>query len=163
LRRRALRRAAAGLAGLLVATTLTSCSGGDSSYCSSLKDDQKQIARLSGDSAKPGRAGARALGATVEVLSGLADKAPEDVADEWDTLVAALRDLSRAIADSGASPSDFAGGKRPDGVTTGEYAAVRQAGEELRSLRVRQAAASIEQHAQDVCKVDLGDGLGGVG
>jgi hypothetical protein len=48
-------------------------------------------------------------------------------------------------------------------VTTGQYAAVQQAGEELRSTRVRQAAASIEQHAQEVCKVDLGSGLGEAG
>jgi hypothetical protein len=151
------------LAVLLLAGGLTACSNDDASYCSSLKDDQKRLARLSTDSGKAGKAGARALGDTVDVLSGLRDEAPDDIADEWDALVGALEGLSSAIEDSGAAPSEFAGGARPEGVTTGQYAAVQQAGEELRSLRVRQAAASIEQHARDVCKVDLGNGLGGVG
>jgi hypothetical protein len=156
------RRTASALAVVLVVTGLTSCSN-DDSYCAALKEDQRRLARLSADSAKPGRAGADALGDSVGLLSRLGDQAPEDVADEWETLVGALRGLSTAIDESGAAPRDFAGGTRPDGVTTGQYAAVRQAGEELRSTRVQQAAASIEQHAQDVCKVDLGSGLGAGG
>jgi hypothetical protein len=37
---------------------------------------------------------------------------------------------------------------------------VQQAAAGLAGTRVRQAGASIEQHALDVCKVDLGGGLG---
>jgi hypothetical protein len=149
------------LAGLLVTTGLTGCSHGTGSYCSALKDDRKELTRLAAASAKPGTTGADALGKTVNVLSGLRDRSPDDVSDEWETLVTALQGLVDAVDASGASPGDFAGG-RPEGVTTGQYDAVQQAAKELQGLRVQQASASIEQHAQDVCKVDLGTGLGGL-
>ncbi len=48
-------------------------------------------------------------------------------------------------------------------MTDGQYDAVQQAVAELQSTRVQQASKSIEQHAQDVCKVDLGPGLGASG
>ena len=162
--RRLLRRTATLFAAVLVTAGLTSCSG-EKSYCSSLKEDQKQLTRLSQESAKPGKAGTQALGDTVGVLSDLRDEAPDDVSDEWDTLVEALEGLLTAIKDSGAPASEFAGGATPEGVTTGQLKAVQQAATELQSTRVQQAGASIEQHASDVCRVDLGTGggLGGVG
>ena len=74
----------------------------------------------------------------------------------------ALRGLSDAIRESGADPGDFAAGGKPDGVSAGQLDAVQQAARELQDLRVQQAGTSIEQHARDVCKVDLGSsGLGG--
>ena len=95
---------------------------------------------------------------------GWRDEAPDDIEDEWDTLVQALRGLSDAIRESGADPGDFAAGGTPDGVSAGQLDAVQQAARELQDLRVQQAGTSIEQHARDVCKVDLGSsGLGGVG
>jgi hypothetical protein len=157
--RRALATAAAGL---LLCGLVAGCSG-TRSYCSTLKKDQRQLASLAKRSAAPGAKGSTALADTVDLLSELSDEAPDDVADQWDTLVTALRGLQRAIAAAGAAPADFAGGRRPAGVTTGQYAAVAQAAAELRATPVQQAGTSIEQHARDVCKVDLGSGLGGVG
>jgi hypothetical protein len=161
---RPVRRTAAGLvACLVVASLLTGCSNSTSSYCSSLKDEQKQLTRLSKKAAEPGKAGSAALDGTVSVLADLRDEAPEDIADEWDTLVSALQALAQAVKDSGAPPSAFASGTRPAGVTAGQYEAVQQAATELQGTRVQQAGSSIEQHGRDVCKVDLGSGLGGIG
>jgi hypothetical protein len=157
-----LRRTAYALAVLLVATGLTGCSS-TNSYCSTLDDEKKELTRLSTDIGKPGETGEDALGKTVDVLSGLRDEAPDDISDEWVTLVAALQGLVDAFNEAGAAPGDFAGGEKPEGVTDGQYDAVQQAVAELQGTRVQQAGKSIEQHARDVCKVDLGPGLGGVG
>ena len=156
-----LRRTALVVAGLLVTTGLTGCSNGTESYCSTLKDDQKRLDSLATQAAKPGEQGVRALGDTVGVLSDLRDVAPDDISDEWDSLVGALQGLVDAVKATGHPLGDFAGGTKPDGVTTGQYDAVKQAATELQGTRVQQAGKSIEQHAQDVCKVDLGTGLGG--
>ena len=43
--------------------------------------------------------------------------------------------LRKAIRSAGAAPGDFAGGKRPDGVTGGQLRAVQQAAAELRPSR----------------------------
>ena len=151
------RAAAAVLTGVLVAVGLTSCTSSTESYCSLLKDDQKKLQKDSADAGKPG---SDALGDTVTMLSGLQDKAPDDIAGEWDTLVTALKNLEDAVKATGVGYGAFAAGKKPAGVTDGQMRAVQQAAGELSSTRVQQAASSIEQHAQDVCKVDLGGGLG---
>lgn len=136
---------------------LTGCSRSTESYCSTLRDDRAELRTLSGQAAEPG---GESLQGSLAVFEELRDAAPDDIADEWDTLVAAWQDLVDAVRDSGAPLSAFRNGRRPSGVSTGQYHAVQQAATELASTRVRQAGASIEQHALDVCKVDLGGGLG---
>ena len=153
------RLPALAVAVVLAASTLTAC-GGDHSYCSTLREDKPRLEELAKRTGEKGATGTAALGDTVTTLRGLRDDAPDDLADEWDTLVGALEGLRDAVEESGADASDFAGGRRPAGVTTGQYDAVVRAARELSSTRVQQAGASIEQHAQDVCKVDLGTGLG---
>jgi hypothetical protein len=145
---------------VLVAAGLSACTDSTESYCSTLREDQEKLRALAGDT--DGR-GAGSLVCTVRLLSDLRDRAPEQVETEWDTLVDALRDLADAVRASGADLDDFTGGRRPPGVSTGQLQAVRQAAAELRSTPVQQAGQSIEQHAVDVCEVDLGGGLGGGG
>jgi hypothetical protein len=153
------RRLLAGaVTAVLLAGGLVGCSSATESYCSSLRADQHRLKELSADAAKPG---SDALARSVTVLSGLRDKAPEDISEDWATLVSALQDLVSAVKATGVDYSQFGGGKRPPGVSVSSFRAVQQAAAELSSTRVQQAGASIEQHAQDVCKVDLGGGLGG--
>jgi hypothetical protein len=142
----------------MVCTGLSACSKSDS-YCGTLKGDRKQLASLAKKtSGKTG--GSQALTRSVSLLSELRDEAPDDIRDDWDTLVQALDGLSDAVKASGADPADFNGGRRPAGVTEGQYRAVRQAAAELQATPVEQATKSIEQHALDVCKVDLSSELG---
>ncbi len=66
-----------------------------------------------------------------------------------------------AFRAAGVDPAHFDPAHRPQGVTTGQFQAIRQAAAKLDSEPVRLAAARIEDHARVVCKVDLGGGLGG--
>jgi hypothetical protein len=157
--RRGWRAGAVVLAGVLLCSGLTSCSH-TKSYCSTLKADRKQLAALSSEAGGKGKGGAKALSRTDSLLSDLRDKAPDDIRDDWDTLVQALDGLVEAIKASGADPEDFQGGHRPAGVTEGQLRAVQQAAAELQATPVEQSTRSIQQHAQDVCKVDLGSDLG---
>ncbi len=143
---------------VLASTGLVACSSTEESYCSALREDEPRLQKLSRAAAEPG---SDALVKSVDILAALGDKAPDDVADEWETLVSSLEDLVDAVRASGADFSALASGKTPEGVTAGQMKAVRQAAGELADTRVQQAGASIEQHARDVCKVDLGGGLAG--
>lgn len=145
---------------MLLATGLSSCASQAERYCSALKSDQHRLARLTSESGRSGSAGSTALKQTVSVLSDLGDKAPDNISDDWTTLVDALSGLVDAIRESGADPADFQGGKNPAGVTQGELHAVQEAAAERQATPVQQASQSIEQHASDVCKVDLGSRLG---
>jgi hypothetical protein len=161
-RRRRPRRTAAALAGLVLVGALGACTSSTESYCSALRGDRAQLTELARKAGQKGGEGSAAFASTVRVLTELRDKAPEDVSGDWDTLVSALQGLRDAIEESGASPAELSGGRRPPGVTSGQFSAVRQAAAELSTTAVQQAGRSIEQHSLDVCKVDLGRGLGGV-
>ena len=91
------------------------------------------------------------------MLHDLADKAPKDLTDEWQTFLGALDHLEKALKDAGVKPSDFEDGKPPAGLERG-----RPPGDHRRRrrrsppTRSSQAANGIEQEGRDVCKVNLG-------
>ena len=104
----------------------TACSG-TKSYCSALKDDKKQLTRLSKESAKPGKAGD--AGARRHV-----DRALRPARRRARRHRRRVGHPGRGAAGPGgrdqglgADPSDFAGGQTPDGVTAGQLKAVQEA------------------------------------
>jgi hypothetical protein len=142
---------------LLLATPLAGCASRQEKYCSALADEQKTLESLSAKAADPGSG---ALSRTVDVFERLRAEAPDDMLDEWDTYVTAGQELERALADAGADESMFTDGERPAGMSKAAYASISSAALELRSTRVVEAAAGIENQASDVCKIDLsGSGL----
>jgi hypothetical protein len=151
-----IRASAAALAAVLLSAGLTGCSSRTDGYCSTLEDAGPRLERLASTAQKPQ---GDVMADSLQVLEELRDQAPEEVADEWDTLVLAWDGMTEALDAAGAAPSAFASGERPDGVSSADYAAVRQAARQLSSTPVRQAAQGIEQHALDVCQVDLGGSL----
>lgn len=137
---------------LLLAVPLVGCANPQQEYCSALADEQKNLESLSAGAGDPGTGD---LARTIDVFERLRAKAPEDMVDEWDTYVMALQSLERALADAGADESMFTNGVRPEGMSERDYAAISSAAVELRSTRVVEAAAGIQNQARDVCKIDL--------
>jgi hypothetical protein len=127
--------------GALIAASLTGCSDQTDAYCSSLEDAAKVFADVPAD--------AGALADVEETLDELRQAAPDDVRDEWDTFFYAWQGLTDAMAEAGIE------GEIPDGEQVPE--AVAAAAAELSSPRVADAVAGLEQHARDICKVDLTD------
>lgn len=143
---------------LLLVLPVAGCASEQEQYCSALAEEQKNLERLSAGSDDPGSGD---LARTIEVFERLRAEAPDDMVDEWDTYVTALQALQQALDDAGADESMFTDGERPEGMSKDDYASISSAAVELRSTRVVQAAAGIENQARDVCKVDLsGSGLG---
>lgn len=146
------------MAALLLVLPVAGCASEQDKYCSALADEQKNLERISAGSDDPGSGD---LARTIDVFERLRAEAPDDMADEWDTYVLALQALEKALDDAGADESMFTDGERPEGMSKDDYASISSAAVELRSTRVVQAAAGIENQARDVCKIDLsGSGLG---
>lgn len=97
-----------------------------------------------------------ALLGKLPLLHDLADRAPADVADEWQTFLGALDGLSEALDTAGIEASDFTGGKPPAGLSVADRAGIATAVQQISSDDVVQAANGVEQQARDVCKVNLG-------
>ncbi len=146
---------------VLVAAGLSGCASHTERYCSTLKDDSAALKKLSAESGKPG---GEVLQRSLAIFTELRSAAPPDVAPDWNDFVYAWKTVVDAFAAAGVDPARFDPSRRPPGVSTGQFQAIKQAAAELGSQKVRAAAARIEDHARTVCKVELGrSGLGGGG
>jgi hypothetical protein len=146
-----MRSLAAGLtASVLALVTLTGCADATEKYCGALERDRKEIADMIG-SGSPS-----ALLSNLSLFRELADQAPEDLRDEWQTFITALDGLEDAIKDAGVRPSDFKDGKAPAELSEAERKAIADAAGQIGTDDVVAASTGIEQQARDVCKVNLG-------
>jgi hypothetical protein len=143
---------------LLVATGVASvlllapagCGDPEKEYCNALKADQETFSEMQEDTS------GLALLRHVTLLHRLADKAPDDLSDEWQVLLGALDSFSRTLDEVGVSPDDFSDGKPPAGLSAADRTRIANAADALSSADVVGAANGIEQQAKDVCKLQLG-------
>lgn len=130
------------LAGLLATVLLTGCGDAEESareaYCSALRDKLEVFGEMA-NSQDP-----TALMKRLSTLEDLGKQAPADLADEWQVFLNAVRDLDQAVREAKTQP----GAAQPK--------AVKDAADQLASEEVVGAANSIEQHARDVCHLQLG-------
>jgi hypothetical protein len=148
-RRSSMPRLGAALAVVLL-VPLVACGDPTQDYCSDLKQHNKQIADMIGSDSPA------ALLSGLPTLRDLADKSPNDLTDEWQTLIGALDGLDQAIKDAGLKPGDYKGGKPPAGLSATDRKAIAAAADQMSTDEVVRAASGIEQQARDVCKVNLG-------
>lgn len=139
-------------AGSLAATMLTGCASATETYCSTLEDEQQQLKELAEGAAEQND---DIFGETLSVFDELQSEAPDDIVDEWDTLIFALEGLIGAIDEAGLDAGEYEPGRTPDGVTREQLAAIQTAAAELVSEQVVAAGKGIEDHARDVCDVEL--------
>jgi hypothetical protein len=138
---------------LLAAVALTGCADETESYCGELADRKQELADLAVRSDEPGT---EVLEQTLQVWRDLRGAAPGDIADEWSTLVFALENLVEAFERTGTTPEQYDPADPPEGLEPAEARRLEGAAAALRSPRVSAAGQDVEQHAKDVCQVNLG-------
>lgn len=136
--------------GTVLAVSLVGCASDTERYCDTLSEKKQTLTDLAVSD------DADVLDRTLDVLRDLRDEAPPDIEDEWSTLVFAYETLADAFDAAGTSPGEYDPASPPRGVTEEQAERIEGAAAELGSARVMQAADGLEQHARDVCKVDLG-------
>ena len=114
-----MRRLAATVLTLTLAATLCGCGDQEEEYCDALRKDRTRIDEIINAS------GGDALLAGLPVFRDLADQAPDDLTDEWQTFVNALEGLRDALHDAGVKPSEFRHGKIPASVTGDDRRSIR--------------------------------------
>ena len=148
-----LRRLAASAAILLLGPGLSSCGGNeDEDYCAVLKDEDKTLTSLSKQSSTPG---ADVLNPTEASMRRLRDAAPAEIRDEWQTVLNAWEAVVDTVAEAGVDAEDYRPGKTPPGLTPAEREKLSGVAIALTSQRVLDAARGIQDHAQQVCTIDL--------
>jgi len=141
----------------LLATALAGgCASEQEQYCEAVDEHQQELSEIA---LEPGQDG---LVRALPIFEELADAAPSDVAADWDLVVTRVDALRQAFDDAGVDPATYDPEKPPEGVSRAERAAIREAVEDLVAEQSSAALASVEQHARDVCKTELGGApLGG--
>ena len=145
-----MRRLLVGALTVLLLLCQQACGNQEKSYCSALASDQKVFAEMADDTSGVGLLRHRAT------LHSLADQAPDDLTDEWQTFLGALDAFAGTLRDAGVEAGDFVDGQPPAGLTDEQRTSIANAASELSSPDVVEAADGIEQHAKDVCKLQLG-------
>ena len=87
------------------------------------------------------------------VLAPLRDVAPEELQDEWSTLVPAYEALVDAVEEAGIDPAEYQPDDLPEGLPGSEARRLASVASKLASPRVTQAAAGIQDHADAACGV----------
>jgi hypothetical protein len=144
------RRLPAAVVAAVLLLSLQSCGDEEKAYCSALGADQKMFAEMADDTTGVGLLQHRST------LHALARKAPDDLTDEWQTFLGALDAFAATLHDVGVEPGDFVDGQPPARLSAADRARVAAAASELSDADVVEAANGIEQHAKDVCKLQLG-------
>jgi hypothetical protein len=133
----------------VLAIGLMGCSDPEEGYCETLAAEQGELTELaerdSGDVLSP----------TAASFQRLQEAAPEELRDEWDTVVGAYQVLKETIDELGVDPDSYDPEAPPDDLADAAVRRLATAAGALGSTRVLDAVRGIEDHARTVCDVDF--------
>ncbi|MGJ9412136.1 hypothetical protein ACHAAC_05445 [Aeromicrobium sp. CF4.19] len=135
----------------LASLALTGC-GADSSYCSDLEAAQEDFGSLSG-SGDPEQ-----IDEAFSTLREIAQDAPDEVAEEWETLDGTIEQIQTALDEAGitlAELSQVQGDELPEGVTQEDVTALVTEIQSIGSAETQEASETIETHASEECDIEL--------
>jgi hypothetical protein len=134
---------------LAVALLLTGCADQQEKYCDAVEDHQQELGEVLGEGSPD------ALLKALPIFRGLADDAPEDLRDEWRTLIDAVAGLQGALEDAGVDPATYDRDDPPEGLSQADQEAIDAAARQLTSDGTLAALTGIDQQAKDVCGTPL--------
>ena len=137
----------------VLATSLAGCSSDpDEAYCETARAERARLNTLADQAAD---AEADVVGGTLASLRRLRDDAPPELEDEYDTVVNAWEALADAVEAAGIDPAEFDRKETLRELDRPDAQRIRQAAGALGEARVIDATQGIEDHALQVCDVDL--------
>jgi hypothetical protein len=134
---------------LLVALLSPGCADQQEKYCDAVRDHQQELGETLGGGSPD------ALLKALPIFRDLADEAPDDIRDEWRTVIDALEGLEQALQEAGVDPSTYDRDDPPEGLSQDEKDAIDAAARELTSQQTVVAFNGVEQQAKDVCGTPL--------
>lgn len=136
------------LAPLLV-RGLAGCGTDQGSYCEAVEARQAELTDIV-SSTRPD-----ALLRAQSIFEELEERAPDDIADDWDVLVDAVEDLDAALEDAGVEPGSYDPTDPPADVSVERREAIAEASRRLASPEVADALRAVDQQVRDVCHTPL--------
>jgi len=118
-------------------------------YCATVDDHRGLIASATEKGATTG------LISALPSFEALRDKAPSDIKDDWDTVIAAITDLVDTLHQVGVDPASYDRSHPPANLSKHDQGLIDAAAERLGSDTTRQALSAVDQEARDVCHSPL--------
>lgn len=140
---------------VVLAVGLGGCGGDEDAsggYCEVLREERTTLGELAERAGEPGT---DVLTPTLEAIGRLREAAPAELADEYDTVYYAWEGMVEAVREAGVDPAEFRPGETPDGVSAAQARRLTQVATALGGARVVSASAGLEDHARQVCDVEL--------
>ena len=134
---------------LLLALVTAGCADQQEKYCDAVKDNQQKLGEVLGDGSPD------ALLRALPIFRELEGKAPEDIRDEWTTVIDALEGLHKALEDAGVDPATYDRHHPPEGLSQADKDAIDAAARQLTSNETVTAFSGVDQEAKDVCGTPL--------
>jgi hypothetical protein len=159
------------LSGVAVLLSVAGCSGGGESsdqaesgdggtsdqYCSALRNAQQEFGAL-----ESGQLTGRNVAQIFDRIHGIADQAPPEVSQEWQTLDGAITQMESGLQDLGLGFEDLQDPQKLAEVDPKQLQRFGQDMQKLSGQKFERAGNKIEQHAKSECNIDLSQsGQGG--
>lgn len=144
-----MRRTLLPLAVLVLGLTSAGCSSEQDSYCAAVEEHRAELSDVAA-SEQPGAV----LGA-LDAYRDLRAQAPDDLRDEWTTVVTRLEALQDALDDAGVDPASYDPKATPRELADDDRRAVETAARALGETGTIDAMGGVEQQALDVCGAPL--------
>ncbi len=119
-------------------------------YCEEVEARQVQIS----DALESGGEASGLIRALPD-FEALAEKAPDDISDDWEIVIERINDLVDALEAAGVDPDSYNRRRPPEGLDPDEKGAIDAAAKALVSATTAQAMSGVQQQARDVCKTRL--------
>jgi hypothetical protein len=132
-----------------LALAVGGCADQKEAYCDAVEDHQAELGQVLGDG------GPDALLRALPIFRDLADDAPDDIRDEWTTVIDALEGLRRALEEAGVDPAAYDRDDPPDGLSRADRDRIDAAARKLTSDETVRALNGVDQQAKDVCGTPL--------
>jgi hypothetical protein len=134
---------------LAAALLVTGCADQKEKYCDAVEQHQQELGEVLGGGSPD------ALLQALPIFRDLAEDAPEDLRDEWRTVIDALEGLDQALDDAGVDPATYDRDHPPAGLSQADQAAIDAAARRLTSEQTVTALSGVDQQAKDVCGTPL--------
>jgi hypothetical protein len=125
------------------------CADQQEKYCDAVKDHQQELGEVLGDGSPD------ALLKALPIFRELEGKAPEDIRDEWTTVIDAIEGLQKALKDAGVDAATYDRDHPPEGLSQADRDAIDAAARQLTSDETVTAFSGVDQEAKDVCGTPL--------
>jgi hypothetical protein len=133
----------------VVLGSASGCADQKEKYCDAVKQHQQELGKILG------AGGPDALLKALPIFRELAADAPEDITDEWQTVIGALDRLQKALEHAGVDPATYDRDHPPDGLTQADKDAIDTAAGGLTSPQTVDALSAVDQQVKDVCGIPL--------